>query len=185
MPLLPASLLALEEPSIFQWLIQFALFSMFPLLCCDKLVVRYVALSGIFILLYNAPGRKQDTREKSSSPIVKSLLVAVITMVSFLLHIIYLTISPPMKYPFLFEAIIMLLCFSQFIAVAVYTNRKQWMLSKQHSHSAPVSKEKHLWFLYVCINHFSMILMSRIGGSTIYLFNNCRRCFSIAQLSFI
>ncbi|KAL1810101.1 hypothetical protein ACET3Z_027091 [Daucus carota] len=142
LPLLPASLLALEEPSIFQWLIQFALLSMFPLLCRDKLVIPYAALYGIFILLYNAPGWKQDARERSSASTAKSLLVAVITMISFLLHIIYLTISPPRRYPFLFEAIIMLLCFSQFIAVAVYTNKKQWMLSKQHS--APMAKEKHL-----------------------------------------
>lgn len=142
LPLLPASLLALEEPSIFQWLIQFALLSMFPLLCRDKLVIPYAALYGIFILLYNAPGWKQDARERSSTSTAKSLLVAVITMISFLLHVIYLTISPPRRYPFLFEAIIMLLCFSQFIAVAVYTNKKQWMLSKQHS--APMAKEKHL-----------------------------------------
>ncbi|KAK1363600.1 Alpha-1,3-glucosyltransferase [Heracleum sosnowskyi] len=142
LPLLPASLLALEEPFIFQWLIQFALLSMFPLLCRDKLVLPYVALYGFFILLYNAPGRKQDTRGRSSSSIVKSLLVSVILMISFLLHVIYLTISPPTKYPFLFEAIIMLLCFSQFIAIAVYTNKKQWMLSEQHS--TTMAKEKHL-----------------------------------------
>lgn len=142
LPLLPASLLALEEPSIFQWLIQFALLSMFPLLCRDKLLIPYVALYGIFVLLYHAPGWRQDTRGRTSYPTVKSFLIVVLTLTSFLLHVIYSTISPPKKYPFLFEAIIMLLCFSQFIAVAIYTNKKQWMLSTQHS--PLMGKEKHL-----------------------------------------
>lgn len=148
---------------------------MFPLLCRDRLVIPYVAVYCIFILLYKAPGWKQVTRGKSSSSFVKSLLVAVITMISFLLHVIYLTLSPPMKYPFLFEAIIMLLCFSQFITVAVYTNKKQWMLSTLHS--APMAKEKNLWFLIVYINHFSMILTSRIGGSKYLPLNMLQKMF--------
>lgn len=81
---------------------------MFPLLCRDKLLLPYVALYGIFFLIYNVPGWRQDTRERSSSSSVKSLLVGVLTVISFLLHVIYLTVTPPKKYPFLFEAIIMI-----------------------------------------------------------------------------
>nr|KYP55920.1 putative dolichyl pyrophosphate Man9GlcNAc2 alpha-1,3-glucosyltransferase [Cajanus cajan] len=76
LPLLPATLLAIEEPFMFRWFTQFAMLSMFPLIC------------------------------------------------------LYLTMHPPEKYPFLFEAIIMNLCFSQFVLVTLGCNIKQWLLNK-------------------------------------------------------
>ncbi|KAJ9561952.1 hypothetical protein OSB04_007112 [Centaurea solstitialis] len=131
LPLLPATILAVEEPFLFQWLTQFGLLSMFPLLSRDKLVLPYMALYGIFICVYYAPNGKPKARSSSSR--LASLVIAFPLLLSFALHIIYLTINPPKKYPFLFEAIIMLLCFSQFVLVAIYSNRKQWILSNQQS----------------------------------------------------
>ncbi|KVI00110.1 Glycosyl transferase, ALG6/ALG8 [Cynara cardunculus var. scolymus] len=133
LPLLPATILAVEEPFLFQWLTQFALLSMFPLLTRDKLVLPYIALYGIFISVYYAPNGKPDAPNTRSSSRLTSFLIAFVLLLSLALHIIYLTINPPKKYPFLFEAIIMLLCFSQFVLVAVYSNRKQWILSNQQS----------------------------------------------------
>lgn len=127
LPLLPASILAIQEPFLFQWFTQFALLSMFPLLCRDKLLLPYIAVYGIFIFVYYAPNGKPKTR---SSPRLTSFMIIFLLLLSLVLHIIYLTVNPPKKYPFLFEAIIMLLCFSQFVLVAVYSNRKQWILSK-------------------------------------------------------
>ncbi|KAL8217800.1 hypothetical protein R6Q57_021173 [Mikania cordata] len=129
LPLLPASILAMEEPFVFQWFTQFALLSMFPLLCRDKLLLPYTALYGIFILTYYAPNGKTDTPKPRFWSHMTLFFVVFLLFLSFVLHIVYLTINPPKKYPFLFEAIIMLLCFSQFVFVAVYTNWKQWFLS--------------------------------------------------------
>ncbi|KAM7524205.1 hypothetical protein LguiA_014107 [Lonicera macranthoides] len=139
LPLLPATFLALEEPFIFQWLTQYAMLSMFPLLCRDKLVLPYIALYGIFVLIYCSPDGIPFTRKTNSCASSKSFLIAFLLFCSLVLHIIYLTLTPPAKYPFLFEALIMLLCFSQFVLVAVYANKKQWTLSKSPS---LIGKEK-------------------------------------------
>ncbi|XP_022761599.1 probable dolichyl pyrophosphate Man9GlcNAc2 alpha-1,3-glucosyltransferase [Durio zibethinus] len=153
LPLLPLSLLALEEPRSLLWLTHFAMFSMFPLLHRDKLVLAYVALYALFILLYFAPGgpggrcngsktldHSQKTKkgwEFLSSIAFHPLVTGFFFLCSLILHVIYLTMHPPNKYPFLFEAAIMLLCFSQFVLFTLYFNSKQWMLSKH-----PTSKNK-------------------------------------------
>ncbi|XP_076940239.1 putative dolichyl pyrophosphate Man9GlcNAc2 alpha-1,3-glucosyltransferase [Bidens hawaiensis] len=141
LPLLPASILAAEEPFMFQWFTQFALLSMFPLLIRDKLLLPYIALYGIFIFAYFAPNGKPDTSKTQFSSRVISFSVGFLLVLSFALHIIYLTVDPPKKYPFLFEAVIMLLCFSQFVLVAVYSNWKQWVLSRK---SAVGSEKKRV-----------------------------------------
>ncbi|GLT53954.1 hypothetical protein SLA2020_271880 [Shorea laevis] len=139
LPLLPASLLALEEPSLLKWITLNALFSMFPLLCRDKLILPYIALSALFILIcYHVPGRGQDRKETSS---FNSYMTTFLVLCSVVLHGVYLTMHPPRRYPFLFEALIMLLCFSQFMLLAFYSNSKQWMLLK---HSVLMDKEKKL-----------------------------------------
>ncbi|CAN0926058.1 Probable dolichyl pyrophosphate Man9GlcNAc2 alpha-1,3-glucosyltransferase [Linum grandiflorum] len=123
LPLLPATLLAMELPDEFKILLHYALFSMFPLVCRDNLILPYIALSALCIFLYSAPdGRRSATLS----------LVAVISnflyLCSLVLHVVYLTVHPPERYPFLFEALIMLLCFSHFVLFALHTNTKQWML---------------------------------------------------------
>lgn len=129
LPLLPASFLALEEPFIYRWFVYHAMLSMFPLLRRDKLVLPYAALYGLFILFYqtHTPSARKDPKKTDFIfPTLKSLVFAC----SLVLHIIFLTITPTQKYPFLFEAIIMLLCCSQFLLIFMYSNTKQWMLTK-------------------------------------------------------
>ncbi|KAG8380834.1 hypothetical protein BUALT_Bualt06G0057700 [Buddleja alternifolia] len=125
LPLLPASFLALDEPFVFEWLIYNALLSMFPLLRRDKLVLAYTAIYGLFILLYHAPSGKKDTSKTNR---FFSILKLFALACSLFLHVIYMTITPPDKYPYLVEAIIMIFCFSQFVLVLIYSNRKQWAL---------------------------------------------------------
>ncbi|KAK4490581.1 hypothetical protein RD792_001265 [Penstemon davidsonii] len=127
LPLLPASLLAFEEPFMFRWLIYHALLSIFPLLRRDKLVLPYAVLYGLFGLLYYTTGGRKDTTEIYS---FYSTLKSSAFACSIFLHMIYMTVTPPEKYPFLFEAVIMLFCFSQFFLVFIYSNSKQWALSK-------------------------------------------------------
>lgn len=144
LPLLPASLLASEEPLLFTWMTLYALFSMFPLLHRDKLVLPYLALSTLFILLSQAANRRQETRETNT---FRSFVTRFFLLCSLILHVVYLGMNAPQRYPFLFEALIMLLCFSQFTFLTLYTNAKQWMLLK---HSNLVDKEKKLlWAMHL------------------------------------
>ncbi|XP_004299982.1 PREDICTED: probable dolichyl pyrophosphate Man9GlcNAc2 alpha-1,3-glucosyltransferase [Fragaria vesca subsp. vesca] len=136
LPLLPASLLASEEPFLYTWMTLYALFSMFPLLHRDKLVLPYLAISTLFILLSVAPNRRQDTRDTNA---FRSFVTIFSLLCSLIIHVVYLSMNPPQRYPFLFEALIMLLCFSQFTFLAMYTNAKQWMLLKHSNY-----KEKKL-----------------------------------------
>ncbi|RZC57799.1 hypothetical protein C5167_005103 [Papaver somniferum] len=128
LPLLPATLLALEEPLLFRWLTYFALLSMFPLLCRDCLILPYVALLILFVLIYYIPGIRPTKKRESSPTGLKKLAMILVLLCSFFLHIVYVTLRPPQKYPFLFEAVIMLLSCSQFVTIAAYSNLKQWML---------------------------------------------------------
>ncbi|KAA3454663.1 putative dolichyl pyrophosphate Man9GlcNAc2 alpha-1,3-glucosyltransferase [Gossypium australe] len=157
LPLLPLTLLALEESRLILWLTHFAMFSMFPLLHRDKLVLAYMALYTLFILVYFAPcgpgGRCHGTKTldntqktKRSVDFITSitfhpLVMGCLGLCSLILHVIYLTMHPPNKYPFLFEAVIMLICFSQFVLFTFYFNSKQWMLSK---HLTSKDKQKKL-----------------------------------------
>ncbi|KAL0013247.1 hypothetical protein SO802_000316 [Lithocarpus litseifolius] len=138
LPLLPASLLALEEPFLLKWITLYALFSVFPLLCRDKLILPYIAVSALFVLIYYVPSGRQDRKETHS---FNSFFTTCLVLCSVVLHIIYVTMHPPHRYPFLFDAMIMLLCFSQFMLLAFYTNAKQWMLMKR---SVLLDKEKKL-----------------------------------------
>ncbi|OVA07677.1 Glycosyl transferase [Macleaya cordata] len=139
LPLLPASLLALEEPLLFRWLTYFALLSMFPLLCRDHLILPYVALFFLFVLIYYSPDGRLTVKRENSPVAWKKSVMTLLLLCSLLLHLMYVTLRPPVKYPFLFEAMIMLLSCSQFVILAVYSNMKQWMLLKS---STWMEKEK-------------------------------------------
>lgn len=140
LPLLPASLLALQEPTLFGWLIHCSLLSMFPLVCRDKLSLQYGSVLALFALIFYAPHGKQHGRvDKSSTKRIALLTVGLIS--SAALHLVYLGLEPPKRYPFLFEALIVSFCFSQFVILTVYTNIKQWMLLDHSSLKKRVKKD--------------------------------------------
>ncbi|KAE8722586.1 putative dolichyl pyrophosphate Man9GlcNAc2 alpha-1,3-glucosyltransferase [Hibiscus syriacus] len=147
LPLLPLALLALEERRSLLWLTHFAMFSMLPLLHRDKLILPYMAIYTLFILVYFAPdgpgARCNGSKTLDHSPkktrrgmefisfiAFHPFVMGFLGLCSLILHVIYLTMHPPNRYPFLFEAVIMLICFSQFVLFTLYFNSKQWMLSK-------------------------------------------------------
>lgn len=140
LPLLPASLLALDNPSLYKWLTHYGLLSMFPLLHRDGLLLPYITLNALYFLLYHVPRDKRVSKVTGSSA-AYPILSAFSVCCYFGLHLIYLTMHPPEKYPFLFEALIMIFCFFHFALLAIYTNKKQWTLSK---HSMLLNKEKKL-----------------------------------------
>jgi alpha-1,3-glucosyltransferase len=139
LPLLPASLLALHEPHLHGWFTYYALFSMYPLICRDQLLLQYIAVLGLFVLIYYSPGGNYGKGVKIPSGTTAVLSLPLLC--SILLHIVYLQIEPPKRYPFLFDALIMFICFSQFIILTLYTNYKQWMLD---FHPRPVGRKKDL-----------------------------------------
>lgn len=140
LPLLPATLLAMELPGVHSMLLMLcALLSMFPLLCRDKLVVPYMALYASSILLYLAPSGRRHIKKHLSRRMITFSIVMILC--SLIFHIIYLTIRPPEKYPYLFEAMIMNFCFPHLLGFTVYTNAKQWMLSREFTSG---DKEKKL-----------------------------------------
>jgi alpha-1,3-glucosyltransferase len=102
---------------------------MYPLICRDQLLLQYIAIFGLFFLIYYSPGATYGKEVKFSSG-TKAVL-SLPLLCSILLHIVYLQIEPPQRYPFLFDALIMFICFSQFVILGLYTNYKQWMLDSQ------------------------------------------------------
>ena len=136
LPLLPASMLALDEPSLFIHFLHYALLSMFPLIVRDKLVQAYLAIYALTFLIINASNKGQ---RKGGAFHSARVLFGFFLFCSLVLHVVYLVVRPPERYPFLFEAVIMLLCFSQFTFLAVFSNIKQWTLSKDVQ---PMDKQK-------------------------------------------
>uniref|UniRef100_A0A0E0LHH0 Alpha-1,3-glucosyltransferase n=1 Tax=Oryza punctata TaxID=4537 RepID=A0A0E0LHH0_ORYPU len=139
LPLLPASLLALQEPQLYGWVMYFGLFSMYPLICRDHLLLQYIAVLGLFVLIYYSPGG--SSKKGVSIPSGAKAVLSLALLCSLLLQVLYLQIEPPRRYPFLFDALIMFICFSQFVILTLYTNCKQWMLD---SHSRSVGRKKDL-----------------------------------------
>ena len=139
LPLLPASLLALHEPHLYGWFTYYALFSMFPLICRDQLLLQYIAVLGLFFLIYYSPGGSYGKEVKI--PFGIKAVLSLPLLCSIILHIVYLQIEPPKRYPFLFDALIMFICFSQFVILSLYTNYKQWMLDFQPK---PIGRKKDI-----------------------------------------
>lgn len=126
MPLLPATLLANQEPLLFGWTMVYALLSMFPLIFRDGLVVQYVALLALFGTVFYSDDKRSKKKCRFSGKILASMFLSLFCALA--LHVMYLLLDQPERYPFLFEAMIMSLCFSQFVILTCYTNVKQWML---------------------------------------------------------
>ncbi|XP_020600071.1 probable dolichyl pyrophosphate Man9GlcNAc2 alpha-1,3-glucosyltransferase isoform X2 [Phalaenopsis equestris] len=116
MPLLSASLLAQRDPFLFGQLVHCSLLSMFPLLLRDNLILQYTVLLALFGLIFFSQNGKH-TWDKISFR--RRLLLVLPVLLSFLLHLIYLTLRPPKKnkekgYVIQFQAMLMghYLCFS-------------------------------------------------------------------------
>ena len=164
LPLLPASLLVQQEPLFFGWLMYYALLSMYPLLCRDKLILQYLATLALFYLFYCSPDRRNATKGYKLSLPMKTLM-ALLLLSSFVLHFIYLIMKPPEKYPFLFEAFIMFLCFSQFVMLTLYTNIKPWMLS---DYSPRKMSKKNVWYNVPKKRMFDVVIIFSPFILTIY-----------------
>lgn len=128
LPLLPATLLALEEPGVLQCLVPYAVISMFPLLRRDDLVLPYFALLALFFLLPKCPARAEAARGTPFKWLNSSILKMCSIIGAVILHFLYLFVQPPSRYPFLFEAFLTSYSFAHFVVLVIYTNYKQWFV---------------------------------------------------------
>ena len=133
LPLLPATLLALEEPEVLQYLVPYAVISMFPLLRRDDLVLPYFALLTLFFLLPKCPARSisnsaQTTVYKPFQFVNASTLKKCSLLGAAIFHLLYLFVQPPVRYPFLFEAFLTSYAFAHFLVLVICTNCKQWLV---------------------------------------------------------
>lgn len=130
LPLLPATLLALEEPGVLQYLVPYAVISMFPLLRRDDLVLPYFALLALFFLLPKCPARTgvETARDTPFKLFYASILKYCSIVGAVILHLLYLFVQPPPRYPFLFEAFLTSYSFAHFVVLVIYTNCKQWVV---------------------------------------------------------
>lgn len=100
---------------------------MLPLLRRDGLILQYGALLVLFGFIYHLPIEAHG-RRRARMPLKLKAVMVLSSFSSALLHLAYLTVRPPRRYPFLFEALIMTLFFSQFVILALYWNIRQWTL---------------------------------------------------------
>eukprot|EP00897_Mesotaenium_endlicherianum_P001127 jgi/Mesen1/11014/ME000098S10405 len=150
LPLLPATLLALEEPNLVLWFVPTATFSVYPLLLRDGLALAYFALVLFFILAFGSPQLSSDAFARQSwswggklSGLLGSVgpfLARRGPLCSFtgalVLHLVAVTVTPPERYPYLHQALMVTYAFLHFVVMAAYTNWRQWY------HATPIAPDK-------------------------------------------
>jgi alpha-1,3-glucosyltransferase len=128
LPLLPLSLLALEQPLLACWLPPLAAFSMYPLLQRDGATLAYIGLN----LLYAAamqlllPAVRQGRKGQGSR--WPGLVVGAVTLAALGLHAAKVAAPAPARYPWLWDRAFISLSFAVFAPVVVYLNVRQWQL---------------------------------------------------------
>ena len=142
LPMLPASLLLLEDHLLYKGVFLCAMFSMFPLLRRDGLVIPYFALFVLYLLMFEvtSPAKTVSTTKEMNLKFPLSLLNKGLLIIGSVLVLGYLILHPPARYPFLFEALISALVFIFLIILAIYSNLKQW--SSSFSNRDLVGKKK-------------------------------------------
>lgn len=142
LPLLPASLFVLEDPLLYMGMVSCAMFSMFPLLRRDGLVVPYVALFALHYLLFYSSifGIKFSITEGKDSRFPISSLTKASFLIGSILNLGYMLLEPPVRYPYIFEAVITAFVFLHLLLLGIYTNLKQWSVPSDDGNV--VDKEK-------------------------------------------
>ncbi|MCO5601352.1 hypothetical protein L7F22_055472 [Adiantum nelumboides] len=128
LPLLPASLLILEDFMLYRGMVSCAMFSMFPLLRRDELVVPFAATFALHLLLLNVPFLLEKPWHGTGRQHYHSLkhLSDTLILMGCLLNLAYMFVKPPPRFPFIFEAFNSMLVFGCLILLGVHSNLKQW-----------------------------------------------------------
>ncbi|KAJ3057026.1 Glucosyltransferase-like protein [Rhizophlyctis rosea] len=132
LPLLPATLLLLDEPLWSVWFNNVAMFSMFPLLKRDELVLPYF----ITIALWNWLG---FTKLRQTSIMLKALIAFSYALIATI-QILEFTTQPPANLPDIYTVANVELSTALFCLFALYFNYRQFTLPS--SPRAPSEKTK-------------------------------------------
>ncbi len=154
LPLLPLSMLSADYPRVAAWVLTMAPFSMYPLLKKDGLSLAYAAVlllwGGLLLLaphvLLNtsnaalkSPGSHTDTSQQQQQQWRAAVGVlmrhgpVVSACVAGIIHAAAAAVLPPLRYPYLFDALIVSWSFLHLALLLVFTNVEQLMEFWQHA----------------------------------------------------
>ncbi|GAQ86987.1 alpha-1,3-glucosyltransferase [Klebsormidium nitens] len=119
LPLLPATMLALDSPWVVQWLAPIAAFSMFPLLVRDGQALTYVASQVLYLLIANPPPSGLGDSCVWFRLAFPASLIGVVVI-----HLGALFLEPPAQYPYLKAAAMTSYGFVHFVLLVLYLNKK-------------------------------------------------------------
>ncbi|KAI9208062.1 glycosyl transferase [Polychytrium aggregatum] len=117
LPLLPATILLLDEPVVGVWFNNVAMFSMFPLLKKDGLVMPYILAVVLWNWLFSFGWKRASGLVK----LAKAISYAVI----FGLHAMEAVVPPPPRYPDIYVVLNVLFSTSMFVVFFGYYNYRQ------------------------------------------------------------
>lgn len=150
LPLLPISMLAVQEPEVVFWMPLVSAFSMFPLLVRDGAAHAYAGLllvyGGLFWPLLQRP-QHQEVTGKHLMPLhrlaisFRALLrsrwfAGFFLALCTVLHVARAVYPPPERLPWLYDRLFITLAFSFFVSVALYLNIRQWLAVGDHHGSS-------------------------------------------------
>ncbi len=132
LPLLPAALLAVDEPRLLRLFGPLAAFSMFPLLRFEQLHRAYAVCMAALLAVGGLPSaqRKEAAATAASRGLPRAAWVAwgvTAAAGAAALHAAY-AVPAPATLPHLHAAGISAFSAAQFVAIAVYANVRQWQL---------------------------------------------------------
>lgn len=128
LPLLPASIMALEESTLYIWFTNMAVFSMFPLLQRDHLGLAYIAILLLFNVMSGTPCILQKALGKWDSLSIHRVILAS-GVGALILHLLAVFVPPPLRYPYLHPALMEIYSFVHFVLLVCLANWRQWSLS--------------------------------------------------------
>ncbi|KAJ1956731.1 Glucosyltransferase-like protein, partial [Dipsacomyces acuminosporus] len=125
LPLSPALLLISDEPWAVDWLVQVALFSMYPLLFRDGLQIPYWVMAVGWSLLRGCPGCPADSARIPKAVVAMQWLS---TLIMVAIHIAHAFIPPPASLPDLYVVLNVVFSFGMFMLFMIYFNYRQFTL---------------------------------------------------------
>jgi alpha-1,3-glucosyltransferase len=129
---LPSALLVLESPRCSIYFAFISTFSMFPLLVKDGLTLAYGACLGIFFAIAHlGMGLITQKKKNKEEPSWVRMSFAASVCIGLGLNVLKLVLTPPPKYPFLFDFFISGFAFVHLVGFSIYWNVKQWQLGQE------------------------------------------------------
>jgi len=131
LPALPITLLILDEPFWSGWFNNVAIFSMFPLLKKDRLIIPYF----ILLLMWNWMGSLAISDSYMQIMGVKLVSLRYISWVSYIvmavIHFLDFNIIPPKKYPDLYVVLNVTFSAGICLLMLLYFNYRQYDLDEK------------------------------------------------------